>query len=443
MRVFKVERRAAWRWLLSVTCLAGVTAIADSPPVYSYLFVFGTAPFDETGYYPGAGPTVTADGTIYATATFGGAHSQGLLLKLTPGGAYSVLHYFGGNVRDSKGEIVSDGGVPRESVTVDSSGNVFGTTYEGGAYNHGIVFELTASGVYRDLHDFGGSIGTVQDGQFTASGVALDAHGNLFGVADEGGKYGGGIIWKLAPSGEYSIIHSFNGNDRLHDGEAPSGSVALDSQGDLFGSTVGGGPHLDGSVWEVEADGTFRILRFFGGYVDLPSGGLGPDGQWPTGVTMNPTGTLFGVTSAGGKFGRGNLWRLTPDANYTDLHDFGGTVINASGQFVPDGTEPQAVTCDGSGNLFGSCSDGGPYDNDSNISGGDAWEYTSDGRYFDLHDFGGVYKGIYDGSEPLGPVAVDSSGNIYGAVEELGPTNDGFIWKLHVPPGRTGNAGPR
>ena len=95
-------------------------------------------------------------------------------------------------------------------MTFDTSGDLYGTCQVGGANNDGMVWEVTAKGVYKDLHDFGGLDGT------HPSGVTLDSHGNLYGVCLTGGALAtasiqGGVAWEMTKAGVFKDLHDFGG----------------------------------------------------------------------------------------------------------------------------------------------------------------------------------------------------------------------------------------
>jgi uncharacterized repeat protein (TIGR03803 family) len=191
----------------------------------------------------------------------------------------------------------------------------------------GMLFEITKSGAYVDRYDFE----TGADGA-RPTAVAIDAHGNLYGTAQQGGKVhnlilaGEGMVWKLTPSGTFTNLHNFgstitNANGRPGpDGFLPQAGVVLDSAGDVFGTTMWGGPNWSstnqygGIVWEITAAGQYRDLHDFGGRVTDSDGATGPDGDNPyAGVTLDKGGNLYGATYDGGAHGvdfYGMVWML-------------------------------------------------------------------------------------------------------------------------------------
>lgn len=289
----------------------------------------------------------------------------------------------------------SDGHTPYTGVTFDTSGNMYGTTLSGGAYGKGTVWEITSSGTYIDLHDFGA--GT--DGQNVTSNVAIDSSGNLFGIAGSGGTDGNGMVWEITSARTYIDLHDFGA---APDGRGPNG-VTLYS-GNLYGTTEYGGANSDsGTVWKISG-GTYSRLRDFGGAFDFGAQVLYGN------VSFDSVGNMYGTTVFGGAYNQGLVWEIS-NGILVDLHDFGG---------IGDGTTPEgSVTIDASGNLYGTASLGGPY------GGGNVWVISS-GTYTDLHDFG---LGA-DGENPSYDVTLDFFGNLYGTSPAGGAHGRGTVWEF-------------
>lgn len=369
---------------------------------------------------------------------------------------YVDIHDFGGTITNANGQSGPDGQLSYSNVTFDSFGNMYGTTFVGGPYgeNGGMVWEITKSGTYLDLHDFGGNItnangATGPDGHSPNPGVAIDSSGKLYGTTSGGGANYGGTVWEITSSGQYFDLHDFGGivtnadGTTGPDGLAPNGGICFDSSGNLFGTTISGGPNnTDGIVWEITASDAYLDRHDFGGTITNANGNIGPDGIQPqSGVTFDSSGNMFGTASNGGSFPnrQGMIWEITTAGVYLDLHDFGGTTTNANGSTGLDGQFPTCnVTFDSNGNMFGTTVAGGAYG--AAYGGyGTIWEITSGGVYFDRHDFGGIATrsdGTVgpDGQYSNGSVAFDSFGNMFGvtgAGGQYGGSNaQGIVWEL-------------
>jgi uncharacterized repeat protein (TIGR03803 family) len=320
------------------------------------------------------------------------------------------------------------GSGPLDGLIFDAAGNLYGTTNQGGAYapnSGGTVFQLTpkAGGgwIQNVLHSFGAS----GDGAFPSAGLVADASGNLYGTTPTGGAYNNGTVFelKLTTSGWTELIlHNFNNNGR--DGFNPSAGLIFDDSGNLYGTTRFGGPYTCavsgcGTVFELtpQADGrwTEKILHSFGQ--------TSTDGYQPlAGLIFDASGNLFGTTYFGGAFFEGTVFELTRRPNGTWLeripHHF-----NANGT---DGFNPAAgLVLDAAGNLYGTTYQGG-----HNLGTvfkltpktGVGWTETI------LHAFGN--SAGTDGYNPVSGLILDSAGNLYGTTPVGGSNNVGIVFKL-------------
>ena len=220
------------------------------------LYSFGAATDD--GAYPLGSLIMDDSGNLFGTTSLDtGAYSCGLLscgtvfelVKSSSGYTEKVLYTFTG----------SDGANPQAGLVRDSSGNLYGTTSNGGAYGLGTVFELVnSSGSFTEkvLYSFGA---TVADGAMPIAGLLIDNSGNLYGTTMMGGSvtacggYGCGTVFELVnSSGTYTekLLHGFGGVD---DGESPAAALIMDNAGKLYGTTEGGGSSLEiGSAFEID-----------------------------------------------------------------------------------------------------------------------------------------------------------------------------------------------
>jgi uncharacterized repeat protein (TIGR03803 family) len=314
---------------------------------YSVLHVFRGYPNGD-GASPFAGMVLDAAGNLYGTTSRGGSGNEGSIFKVSADGTETVLFSF---------NCSNSGCYPSAGVILDSQGNLYGTTTAGGnaanCFNCGAVFELSASGTETVLHSFTDQNG---DGGDPEGGLAIDAAGNLYGTTKFGGSLacqedaGCGIVFKLAPGGAETILHDFQGGNG--DGAFPRyGNPILDSSGNLYGMTVEGGTHGDGTVFEVASDGTESTIYSF---ADSPDG-LAPMGN----LVMDAGGNLYGTTNSGGvsqrcpvSEGCGTIFRIAPDHTETLLFDFG--------QHKKAGYSPvDGVIEDGAGNFYGTTANGG------------------------------------------------------------------------------------
>jgi uncharacterized repeat protein (TIGR03803 family) len=220
-----------------------------------------------------------------------------------------IVHRFG---------VGTDGAQPIGGVVLDAAGNLFGTTSLGGAHGNGTVFEEKRSGdswTESVIYSFTGG----NDGTSPPAGVTLDTRGNLYGTTSLGGVNGDGVVYELSPSGsgwKQRVLYTFQG---LSDGQNPVGGVVVDPAGNLYGTTFDGGVNGGGTVYELSPSGegwTFTVLYSF-------SGGYGG----PYNKLTLAKGNIYGFTNAEGANGLGSVFKLAPGNGgwtFTDLYDFIG-----------------------------------------------------------------------------------------------------------------------
>ena len=315
-------------------------AQTDNTASYKPLYSF-TGGAD--GGSPAAGVILDPAGNLYGTTAFGGASDQGVVFKLDTTGTETVLYSFTGG---------TDGGKPQAGLIRDSAGNIYGTTTFGGIASgysgYGVVFKLDTTGTETVLHSFTGGA----DGS-GPGGVIRDSAGNLYGTTGGGGiancLFGGcGVVYKLDTTGTETVLYSFTGGS---DGSGP-GDVILDSAGNLYGITDGGGASNLGVVFKLDTTGTETVLYSFTG---------GADGSGPAGVILDSAGNLYGITQGGGSANCplaeailmpncGLVYKLDTTGTETVLHTFTGGA---------DGGWPNGVIRDAAGNLYGTTDGGG------------------------------------------------------------------------------------
>lgn len=346
--------------------------------------------------HPMGGVIMDSSGSLYGTTYNGGTNGTGTVFKLSPGAsAYSesILHSFIGS---------SDGANPDEGLVMDSSGNLYGTTYYGGTYGYGTVFKFTPDGAggytKTTLYSFGAASG---DAWYPDARLLIDSSGNLYGTTWGGGAHANsGTVFELTPNGSggynEAVLYSFGASG---DGQYPQSSLLMDSSGNLYGTTNEGGPNSTGTVFELKPSGsgyTESLLYSFGAY-------MGTDGQFPIGgLVMDASGNLYGTTTSGGTHGSGTVFALKPGGSgYTEslLYSFTGGA---------DGQSPRGrLVMDSSGALFGPTEYGGS-------SGyGTVYELKPGGSGYTesvLYSFAGGT----DGQDPRAGLMLDSSGNLYG-----------------------------
>jgi uncharacterized repeat protein (TIGR03803 family) len=372
---------------------------------------------------------------------------------------FSVIHNFTAG---------GDGATPYGGLTMDSSGNLYGTTTTGGFGGYGTVYRMNFKGsswLLGTLYTFSNG----SDGSAPTDGVIRDQTGSLYGATFSGGAYGAGAVFKLTPPAKASTtvvapwnettLYSFTGGS---DGAFPDmlgGSLSFDASGNLYGTTLYGG----NTSCDLGCGTVFKLAHSSGSWTESVlhtfAGGSG-DGSAPYGgVVLDPQGNVYGATYGGGSSncgsgGCGTLYQVVPSGSgwlenilldfcglYSCLDSNGptgialdqsGNVYSASNNAVVEMIKTSGGFCcetilnpnlccylvgnlimDGSGNLYGTSVFGGAYNQGTVFKltpSSGYWTYTS------LHDF----TGGSDGGQPYGALLFDGKGNLYGTASEGG-----------------------
>jgi uncharacterized repeat protein (TIGR03803 family) len=282
------------------------------------------ASFNGTnGYNPSAGVTFDSSGNLYGTTYEGGG--TGTVYEIAKGSsAITTIVTFKG----------STGSGPSDSVTFDAAGNMYGTVGNGGANGYGSVFEIAkGSNTVTTIAPFSSSTGS------STAGVTFDAAGNMYGTTLQNAS-GYSSVWEIAKgSNAIATFATFNNTN----GYYPSSGVTLDAAGNMYGTTSLGGASGNGVVWEI-AKGTNVIttLASFNG-----TNGYNPQSS----VVLDAAGDIFGTTELGGANDAGTIWEIVKSSNaITVLASFNGN----NGDYA----DP-TLTFDASGNLWGTSNSGG------------------------------------------------------------------------------------
>ena len=377
-------------------------------------------PSTTDGVEPLAGLIIDRSGNLYGTTYEGGAQYSGTVFELSPGGngewTETVLHAF-----VSRSVRGTDGSHPYAALLLDGAGNLYGTTVNGGAYNYGTVFELTPSGggrwTEKVLHSFNNN---GSDGSEPFDALVLDSAGNLYGTTGLGGTDNAGSVFELSPNGSggwnETVLYSFNSLGS-GDGYAPYGGVVFDPAGNLYGATWEGGAHGRGAIFELSPGSG-------GGWTETVLHGFsinGSDGSNPMdGLFSDAAGNLFGTTTNGGTYNVGAMFEVSHSGT-------GGWIekvysFNFAGA---DGASPQAgLISDAAGNFYGTASTGG------NSAAGSVFELSPNGSggwtEKQLYSFG---AGL-DGKFPTAGLVLDANGNLYGTTSAGGVRGSGIVFEL-------------
>ncbi len=391
------------------------TAVAVQAQTFTVLHSFTGG---NDGGYPQSALAIDRAGNLYGTALIGGRYNEGTVFKMThdhSAWTLSPLYSFYGG---------SDGGAPWGPVTIGPDGNLYGTTIGGGNFQGyycegsgcGVVFRLRPpANIPRSpfapwsetvLHAFY----EVDGNQPFYPQLLFDQAGNIYGTTQFGGPNQGGVVFELTPYGGSWNETVLYGDFGLQDtGTQPYAGVIRDSAGNLYGTTSVGGSHGNGVVYELTPaqNGYVETILhpFYAENGSLPDGGL----------VMDQAGNLYGATVDGGTHQSGVIYELSPSN--------GGWTFQVIYNFLSGGTGPyQNLAIDAAGNLYGTAYADG--------SGGAGMVFKltkSNGTWTltDLHDFS--FQSEYF---PVGAVAIDANGNLYGTTESGGAYGDGVVWEI-------------
>jgi len=300
------------------------------------------------GAVPLAGVVRDSAGALYGTATEGGSYDYycpeygcGVVFKVNPDPPfdYTILHTFhGGN-----------DGIAPNAIMIDNAGNLFGTAFAGGALGWGSVFKIDTASKFSVLYTFTGG----PDGGGPVQGLAEDAAGNLYGLTGFGGSYNAGVIFKISGTTE-TVIHTFTGGSDGGFTRGSDGHPILDPAGNLYGATTVGGNLADcggigcGLIFRLSPSGDYTVLHNFTG---------GGDGAEPnSSLLRTPAGVIYGTSqSVAYKLApSGNLAVLHDFVGGTadGIYPNGGLVMDSAGTLYGSTGSGGTGCCNGAGVIF-------------------------------------------------------------------------------------------
>jgi uncharacterized repeat protein (TIGR03803 family) len=371
-------------------------------------------------------------GNLYGTTPAGGAYGYGTVFELSPNsdGSWteSVLYSFGAYAGDGTGPLDYSG------LIFDSTGSLYGTTWSGGnptcsfsSDGCGTIFKLTPdSGGWKEtiLYNFMGTT----DGIGPSGGLILDQRGNLYGMAEEGGVptcggYGCGTIFKLSPRHDggwnFSVLHAFDESD----GGFPFTGLSLDPSGLLWGTTNSGGANGSmGVVFNLKRDGgKYQVVSSF----DYSEG----DQPGRSTLLFGKAGHVFGNTASGGSCNEGTVFMLFPSGR----HNYNRRTIDCFGASGDGNTPLGSLVLSPFGRIYGTTIQGGSEQSQlCKTEGGCGtlyeivWHKGKGWKETVLYRF----KGGTDGYYPSAGVAIDKSGNLFGTTTYGGAYNAGAVFEV-------------
>lgn len=400
--------------LWAATAIALPAQIATVAPAVTFTTLHT---FDDTdGADPGTTLVQGINGNLYGTTYGGGTTNDGTLFQITPQGALTTLHSFD-----------SSDGVGPIGLTLATNGLLYGTTNFGGANGGGTVFSFNPStNTLKTIYSFC-TPSNCSLGSYPVAGVIQGADGNFYGTTQEGGNTacnppsGCGTVFKINAAGTFNLLHTFGGAD----GAAPYAGLLQGANGKFYGTTAFGGnlscnPPLGcGTVFEMAGTSPYALttLHVF----------AGTDGAVPyAGVVQDAQGNFYGTTVYGGNLncgtpnGCGTVFKMA-GTTLTTLHSFDGT----DGAY-PEGGLLQATD----GNFYGTTSGTPEAPNPCGTTGigfGAAFAISTSGTLTPLHRFSNT-----DGAYPYAQLAQATNGILYGSTVCGGANGDGTVFSLSV-----------
>jgi len=276
----------------------------SSHGAFKTLYSFGSG---DDGQNPRSYPRLATDskGNIYGTTTSDGVDGTGTIFRIASDGSETVLHKFDG---------ANDGWQPQGSVILEAkTNNLYGTALNGGPGNLGTAYKLASDGTFTVLQAFGSN-----NLVYPQNGLIEDAHHNLYGTTSDGGSAGGwGAVFKIAQDGRMTTMYSFFGRD---DGGAPYSALVQDAAGNLYGTTDWDGANGGGTIFKVAPNGIETTLHSFSGSVK--------NEPFPSTLVMDESGNLYGTLASSGTGcegkGCGFVFELTSAGQFSLLHEFTG-----------------------------------------------------------------------------------------------------------------------
>jgi uncharacterized repeat protein (TIGR03803 family) len=354
----------------NVTANVSTVSLTCTAFTESVLWSFGGI---GDGAVPLTAPVLGSDGNYYGTLLDGGTNFEGAIYKITPSGTETILYNFTGG---------SDGGAPFGGLTLGSDGNFYGTTTVGGANNLGTIYKITPGGSITVLYSFGN---VTNDAHTVRTPMVEGSDGNFYGVSNSGGIGANGTVFKITPSGTYTLLHIFASSGDVTN---PIASLVQGSDGNFYGTTEQGGTNGDGGVFKITPAGTETVLWSFGGTGDGINGN--------SNLVIGADGNFYGTCSSGGANGNGTFFKITPTGSETVLYSFG---TGSDGQ-TPYGN----LVLASDGNFYGTSMVGGTN------SQGTIFRITPTGSESVLWSFGGTG----DGQAPFGGLMIGADGHFYG-----------------------------
>jgi uncharacterized repeat protein (TIGR03803 family) len=322
------------------------------------------------GSNPTTGLVQGFDGNLYGTTDAGGTIGWGTAFKITNDGQLTSLYSFS----------LTDGSGPLK-LTLGTDGFFYGPTIQAGLYGWGTLVKISPDGVFTKLHDFTHRA----DGARPASPLVQTADGNFYGVTGLGGANNKGTVFRMTPAGKVVTIYNFAGST---DGASPSAGLAQGRDGNLYGTTPGGGANKVGTIFRLAPTGVLTTLysfQFADGSPDFP-------------LVQGTDGALYGITLLGDPYNSGAIYRISLAGQFTMLYQFTG---------LTDGANPSGLVQANDGYLYGTTNGGGT----DNL--GTIFRISAAGAFQSIYSF----TDSVAGRRPVADLVQATNGLLYGTTE--------------------------
>ncbi|SPE34311.1 exported hypothetical protein [Acidobacteriia bacterium SbA2] len=288
------------------------TAAAIAAPAQTFTTLHS---FDYTDGLTPSGLIEATDGNFYGTTTYGGAYTWGTVFKITPGGTLTTLYNF-------CAQTGCPDGLWPNALMQATDGNFYGTTLDTGGYDAGTVFQIRPDGTLTTLYSFCAQTNCT-DGGYPHAGLMQATDGNFYGTTGgyvspncQGFRGGCGTVFKITPGGALTTLHNFNNTD----GAYPVAGLIQATDGNFYGTTFYGGASTNcpagcGTVFKITPEGALTTLHNFNFN--------NTDGAFPVaGLVQATDGNFYGTTVGGGANFAGTLFKITAAGTLTTLHSF-------------------------------------------------------------------------------------------------------------------------
>jgi len=360
---------------------------------------------------------LASDGNFYGTTSDGGTggddgmSNEGTVFRITPAGVFTTIYRF-----CSVGSC-TDGVEPVAGLIEAADGNLYGTTFGGGAYGGGVIFKISAAtGAFSVFYNFC-KLASCADGAYLDDAIIQGSDGNFYGTTVTGGTKNLGVVFKLTPAGVLKVLYNFCSLANCTDGDEPTSGLVQGSDGNFYGATALFSSNGNGTVFQITPAGVLTTLHNFCSSANCTDG---QDGS--SNLVQAGDGNFYGITSSGGSTGYGVAFRISSAAQYSVIHNF------CADPDCLDGRNAGGLLLATDGNFYGTTLLGGAGGGEA--GSGIAFQLSTSGAFASIYSFCSA-AGCADGAEPADSLIQGSDGNFYGTTQGMlnGPAY-GNVFKL-------------